>query len=136
AGYGNWRGAFFAITGVGGLLGVAALLILPANGASDEGTEAKVPALRVALVCAAIALLSLASVSIGPAIKSAFIAAAIVAFILMLRIDRRSDLALLPSDAFSLRSPTGAGLWMTFLLSVAYSPVAMYVPPFLPRFPW
>jgi MFS family permease len=133
ASYGNWRGAFVAITGVGGLLGVAALFILPANAVSGDATEPKVPALRVALICAAIALLSLASVSIGPAIKGAFIAAAIGTFVLMLRIDREATVALLPSDAFSLRSATGAGLWMVWLLSIAYSPLAIYAPLFLQR---
>jgi MFS family permease len=131
ANYGNWRGAFFAITGVGGLLGVAALCILPANAASGDATEPKVPALRVALICAAIVLLSLASVLIGLAIKSAFIVGAIGTFVLTLRIDRGATVALLPSDAFSLRSATGAGLWMVLLLSAAYSPLAIYAPLFL-----
>jgi MFS family permease len=133
ASYGNWRGAFFAITGVGGLLGVAALFILPANAASGDATVPKVPALRVALICAAIVLLSLASVLIGPTIKSAFIVAAIGIFVLMLRIDRGAAVALLPSDAFSLRSATGAGLWMVWLLSIAYSSLAIYAPLFLQR---
>src|SRR6266446_7923161 len=127
AGYGNWRGAFFAVSGVGGLLGIAALCVLPANAASGDAIESRVPVLRVTLICAAIALLSLAGVSMGPAIKSALIVAAIGAFVLMLRIDRGAALAFLPSDAFSLRSPTGAGLWMAFLLSAAYSPLAIYV---------
>jgi MFS family permease len=133
AGYGNWRGAFFAITGVGGLLGVAALFILPANAVSGDPTEIRVPGLRVTLISAAIALLSLASVLMGPAIKSAFIVAAIGTFVLMLRIDREATAALLPSDAFSLRSTTGAGLWMVWLLSIAYSPLAIYAPLFLQR---
>src|SRR5437016_401887 len=133
AGYGNWRGAFFAVSGVGGLLGIAALFVLPANAASGDAIESRVPVLRVTLICAAIALLSLAGVSMGPAIKSALIVAAIGAFVLMLRIDRGAALALLPSDAFSLRSPTGAALWMAFLLSAAYSPLAIYVPLFLQR---
>ena len=133
ADYGNWRGAFFSVTGVGGLLGLAALLTLPANAASDDATKSKVPAFRVTLICAAIALLSLASVLLGPAIKSALIVAATGAFVLMLRIDRGAGPALLPSDAFSLRSPTGAGLWMVLLLSAAYSPLAIYAPLFLQR---
>ena len=33
----------------------------------------------------------------------------------------------------SLRSPTGAGLWMVLLLSVAYTPLAIYLPLFLQR---
>jgi len=133
AGYGNWRGAFFAITGVGGLLGVAALFILPANAVSGDPTEIRVPGLRVTLISAAIALLSLASVSMGPAIKSALIVAAIGTFVLMLRIDRKATVALLPSDTFSLRSATGAGLWMVWFLSIAYSPLAIYAPLFLQR---
>jgi MFS family permease len=131
ASYGSWRGAFFAITGIGGLLGIAALFTLPATAASGDATQPKVPGLRVALICAAIALLSLAGVVTGPAVKGAFIAAAVGTFVLTLRIDRRAAVALLPSDAFSLRSATGAGLWMVWLLSVAYSPLAIYAPLFL-----
>jgi hypothetical protein len=37
------------------------------------------------------------------------------------------------SDAFSLRSGTGAGLWMVLLMSVGYSPLAIYAPLFLQR---
>jgi predicted MFS family arabinose efflux permease len=133
AAYGNWRGAFFAITGVGILLGVAAWFILPAHAPSGNAGKPKVPALRVALICAAIALLSLASLSMGPASKSAFIVAAIGTFVLMFRIDRGTSVALLPSDAFSLRSETGAGLWMVLLISIAYSPLAIYAPLFLQR---
>jgi hypothetical protein len=51
------------------------------------------------------------------------IAATVVAFILMMRTDRRAAAPLLPSDAFSLRSGTGAGLWMVLLMSVGYSPL-------------
>jgi len=133
ASYGSWRGAFFTITGIGGLLGIAALFTLPADAASGDATKPKVPALRVALICAGIALLSLASVLVGPAIKSAFLVAAIGTFVLMLRIDRGATVALLPRDAFSLQSATGAGLWMVWLLAVAYSPLAIYAPLFLQR---
>src|SRR5262249_40463225 len=62
------------------------------------------------------------------------IAATVVAFILMMRTDRRAAAPLLPSDAFSLRSGTGAGLWMVLLMLVGYSPLAIYAPPpFLQR---
>src|SRR5262249_50012912 len=56
-----------------------------------------------------------------------------VAFVQMMRIDRRAATPLLPSDAFSLRSPTGAGLWIVLLMSVGYSPLAIYAPLFLQR---
>jgi len=67
ASYGNWRGAFVAVAGVGGLLGIAALFILPATAVDDDATKRRFPVLRVVFICAAIALLSLASVLIGPA---------------------------------------------------------------------
>ena len=118
---------------MGGLLAIGALLIFPAGIAEDDPTERRLPVLRVVLICAAIALLSCASVLAGPAVKCALIAAAVGAFVIMLRIDREAMAPLLPSDAFSLRSPTGAGLWMVLLLSVAYSPLAIYVPLFLQR---
>jgi predicted MFS family arabinose efflux permease len=85
------------------------------------------------LICGAIALLSAASVATGLAIKAMLITATVVAFVLMMRTDRRAAAPLLPSDAFSLRSRTGAGLWMILLMSVGYSPLAIYAPLFLQR---
>ena len=107
--------------------------VFPAGNAEGDPTERRLPVLRVALICAAIALLSCAGVLPGPAVKDTLIAAAVGAFVIMLRIDRAATAPLLPSDAFSLRSPAGAGLWMVLLLSVAYSPLAIYVPLFLQR---
>jgi len=91
------------------------------------------PAGRVALVCGAIGFLSAASVATGLATKAMLITATIVAFLLIMRTDRRAAAPLLPSDAFSLRSRTGAGLWMVLLLSIGYSPLAIYAPLFLQR---
>jgi predicted MFS family arabinose efflux permease len=51
----------------------------------------------------------------------------------MLRLDRSASVRLLPSDAFSLRSVTGVGLWTTMLLAIAYSPLQIFVPLFLQR---
>jgi hypothetical protein len=51
----------------------------------------------------------------------------------MMRIDRSARVGLLPSDAFSLYSPTGVGLWMVLLVSIAYSPLSIFAPLFLQR---
>ena len=133
ASYGHWRGAFVMVTGIGFLLGAGALFTLPADKQSDQAVSRTFPAGRIALICGAIALLSVASVAAGLTIKAMLITATIVAFVQMMRIDRRAATPLLPSDAFSLRSPTGAGLWMVLLLSVGYSPLAIYAPLFLQR---
>jgi MFS family permease len=133
AAYGFWRGAFFAVAAVGSLLCVFTLCILPRDAVDRDAIVPQAPVLRVALICSAIAMLSSASVVSGPGTKAAFLAAAIGVVILMLRIDRVSLVALVPSDAFSLHSATGVGLWMALLLSIAYSPLAIFGPLFLQR---
>ena len=133
AGYGYWRGAFFAVAAAGGLLAIGAFIVFPASMAEDRRNEHRFPSFRVALICAFIAFLSLASVFVNPAVKGALIVAGIGAFVLLLCIDREADPPLLPSDAFSLRTTTGTALWMVLLLSVAYSPLAIYTPLFLQK---
>jgi len=133
ASYGHWRSAFVTVAAIGCLLAASALLTLPPDKQSDQAVSRTFPAGRLALICGAIALLSLASVSTGLAIEAMLIAATVAAFILTMRTDRRAAAPLLPSDAFSLRSGTGAGLWMVLLMSVGYSPLAIYAPLFLQR---
>jgi MFS family permease len=133
ASYGHWRGAFVMVAGIGCLLGAAALPTLPVDRQSDHAVGGTFPAGRIALICGAIALLSATSVATGLAVEAMLIAATVAAFVLMMRTDRRAASPLLPSDAFSLRSGTGAGLWMILLMSVGYSPLAIYGPLFLQR---
>jgi MFS family permease len=133
AGYGYWRGAFFAVAGAGGLLAIGAFIIFPASTGEDCRNECRFPSCRVVLICAYIAFLSLASVFVNPAVKGALIVAGIGAFVLLLCIDREAAAPLLPSDAFSLQTTTGTALWMVWLLSVAYSPLAIYAPLFLQK---
>ena len=133
ASYGHWRGAFVTVAAIGCLLAASALFTLPPDKQSDQAVNRTFPAGRLALICGAIALLSLASVSTGLAIEAMLIVATVVAFILMMRTDRRAAAPLLPSDAFSLRAGTGAGLWMVLLMSVGYSSLAIYAPLFLQR---
>ena len=102
-------------------------------GNSAIANRSTFPAGRAALTCGAIALLSAARVASGLAIKAALITATVTAFVLMMRTDRRAAGPLLPSDAFWLRSGTGAGLWMVLLMSIGYSPLAIYAPLFLQR---
>ncbi|HEV2334274.1 MAG TPA: MFS transporter [Stellaceae bacterium] len=133
ASYAFWRGAFLAVAAMGGLIGVGALYILRGAAVEDDAASRRFPVVRLALICAAIALLSQASVARGPAEKIGLLVAALGLFGVMLGIDRRAVAPLLPSDAFSLWSPTGTGLWMVLLLAVAYTPPAIYLPLFLQR---
>jgi MFS family permease len=125
---GYWRGAFVATAAIAGILAISALFTLPARTAGRAAPATAMPAGRVALICAAIAAMSAASIVESALSKTALIVCAIGALAAMLRLDRAAATRLLPSDAFSLHTMTGVGLWLTLLLCVAFSPLQIYVP--------
>jgi MFS family permease len=129
--FGNWRSAFVATAVVAGSLAVSAFFILPASTPGHRTQAAGIPAGRVALICVAIAAMSSASIVASPLAKAALIVFAIGALAAMLRLDRVAAAPLLPSDAFSLYTPTGMGLWLALLLCITFSPLQIYVPIFL-----
>ena len=132
--YGHWRGVFVAVAAIAVALALGAWAVLPATAAREGPRKAaRVPGLRVALICAAIAGTSAAAIVAAPLAKAGLIALSVATLALMIRIDRRSPAPLLPGDAFSFSTPTGLGLWLALLLAVAYSPVQIFVPVFLQR---
>jgi len=129
--FGNWRSAFVATAIVAGILAVSAFVILPPGRSGRQMSAAELPAGRIALICMAIAAMSSASIVASPLAKLGLIVCAIGALAAMLRIDRVAAAPLLPGDAFSLRTPTGMGLWLALLLCITFSPLQIYVPLFL-----
>jgi MFS family permease len=126
--YGNWRGAFFAVAGLACVLAVVALRTLPRSATRGEG---RVPALRVALICTAIAAMSLMAIAPHVLAKAGLFGLALVMLAATVMADRRAVRPLLPTDAFSLHSPTGVGLWLALFVAIAYSPLQIFVPIFL-----
>jgi MFS family permease len=129
--FGDWRGAFVAITAIAGALAVGAFFILPESAQAPKIPGASAPIGRVGLICVAIAGMSASAVAPSPLLKVCLIALAILAMVAMLRLDRGASTRLLPSDAFSLSTPTGCGLWLALLLCITFSPLQIYVPLFL-----
>lgn len=129
--WGNWRGAFYAVTILAALLAVVAARSLPRARAEKGGPLRIVPFGRVALICLAIAVMSTASVVSLPLAKLGLFLAAVVLLIAMILLDRRSTAPLFPSDAFSPRSVTGVAMTFALLVSIAYSPLSIFVPIFL-----
>lgn len=127
--YGDWRGAFFAVTAMAVVLVVVARRALPLS--ATRGASARVPGLRVLLICAAIAAMSLMAIAPGVPTKLLLLAGAVAALVVTLRIDRRARQPLLPTDAFSFGSLTGMGLWLSLLVAVSYSPLQIFVAIFL-----
>src|SRR5260370_11624883 len=127
--YGEWRGAFFSVAGLACLLAMVAFRALPRT--LTSGTGVHVPGLRLTLICAAIAAMSLTAVVVHPLAKVALFVGAVAALLLTVMVDRRAPTKLLPSDAFSRHSATGIGLWLALLGSIAHLPLQIFVPIFL-----
>ncbi len=130
--YSSWRAAFIAVAMLASTIGIVALRTLPASVGGNSSTRA-VPVGLIALVAAAIALMSISAIVTTLALKAVLIAASLAAMIVMVRLNARSAAPLLPTDAFSVWSSTGLGLWMALLLSIAFSPVHIYVPVLLQK---
>jgi MFS family permease len=131
--HGDWRGVFIGVTALAVLLVAAAVRALPRARRERAGALPRVPGARVALICLAIITLSSTAVMDAPVVKAGLIALTLAALAGMLRLNRSAAQRLLPSDAFSLRSVTGVGLWSALLLTIAYSPLQIFVPLFLQR---
>jgi MFS family permease len=131
--YGNWRGAFFAVAALAGLLALVALRALPTHRAAGRGAWPRVPGGRVALLGAAIAAMSLAAIASMVAAKACLILAAVGALVATVRLDRAATASVMPGDAFSVHSPTGVGLWVALFMSIAFVPLQIFVPVFLQR---
>jgi len=125
----SWRGAFLCVAGLAAILAIGAFRALPAGFAGTGAARA--PGLRVILVCAAIAVMSLSAIAPHVLAKAGLVVTAVGLLVSMLAIDRRASTRLLPSDAFSLQSGTGMGLWLVLTVSIAYSPLQVFMPIFL-----
>ena len=129
--FGNWRGAFFTVATIAGLLVIGSVRALPRTRPAGRGKRPGVPVGRIGLIWVAIAAVSVASILDAPARKGVLIVLALVALVVALRLDRKAAAHLLPGDAFSLRSATGVGLWSVLLISIAFTPLNIFIPIFL-----
>jgi len=127
AGLGIWRGAFWVMVP---LIVVAALMtwrILPRAGALPERVS-RAPLGRLGLMCAGVlCVASVANVGTAPA-RAALLAAAVIAFALMLRLDGAARERLFPAGMLSLRRSVGKGFWMIFFVAMATTPGSVYIP--------
>ena len=131
--YGNWRGAFFAVAALAGLLALVALRALPTHRAAGRGAWPRVPGGRLVLIGVAIAAMSLAGLASMAVAKACLILAAAASLVVTLRLDRAATRSVMPSDAFSVHSPAGVGLWVALLVSISFAPLQIFVPVFLQR---
>ncbi|HXW23722.1 MAG TPA: MFS transporter, partial [Xanthobacteraceae bacterium] len=131
--HGDWRSVFIGVAALAVVLAIAAASTLPRAPSDHATARPAVPGGRVALICLAIVALSSAAIVTAPIAKAGLIALTVATLAGVLHLDRSAFVRLLPSDAFSLGSVTGVGLWSVLLTSIAYSPLQIFVPIFLQK---
>jgi MFS family permease len=124
----DWRHAFMLIVPVGVLMAVLGPLLLPA--ADDDRADGKVPMLQIALLLAAVFLVSLAGTIEETQAKALLIAGSIIAVVAMLAIEKRSANRLLPAGAVTFGKPLARVYLIVFLLMLVLTS-DIYIPYFL-----
>jgi MFS family permease len=133
ASYGHWRNAFVAVMAIGCLLSAGALFTLPADKESAQGGQ---PDFSGEPCCLDLRRdrAVVGGERCGWPDDQGHAHHRSCHGIRWDDADRSTSSRPAPAErCVFLRSPTGAGLWMVLLMSVGYSPLAIYAPLFLQR---
>lgn len=122
----SWRAAFAVNVPIGAIFIALVLAIIPKRLSKPENPQ-RIPIVRLVLIGAAIVIISIASLIIDPImIALALVAAGLMLFAVVKR-DKGAKQKLFPTNAFTLRDPVGAGLWVILLMPVAQSGATVYL---------
>ena len=125
AGWGFWRGAFWAFAIQAALFAAATLTLIPARAAGEQERPAA-PWRQLAALAASIALLGLSGVTAGPWMASVTALLGTILLVAALRLDRAARVTLLPRRASDPRTTVGLGLSMVLACEAATSAVNVY----------
>lgn len=123
-----WRYSFVVLVPLGCLMAALAPRLLPE--AKDDRVQEKTPILQIALLLAAVLMVSIAGTIEVTVAKVALIAASAIAVAAMLIIERRSENRLLPVGAVTLGQPI-ARIYLTMLAMTVVLVSDIYIPYFL-----
>jgi MFS family permease len=121
----SWRAAFLINVPVIAIFVALVLVVVPR--ASADPVRTPMPILRLAAIGAGIMLVTFSGIATSAAGKAALVLLAGAVLVATVVHDRRSASPLFPSDAFSLRTRVGAGLWIVFLMPLAQASTAVYL---------
>lgn len=125
----DWRGVFWLFAAQAAAFSLAAVRLLAGTGAKREG--ASVPWLQLAVLGVGVAAIAAADVTRGAALSLGLVAAGLAVLALVLWIDARARVRLLPHGAARLTTVVGAGYACMFLMTAASMGFAIYGPPIL-----
>lgn len=127
---GWWRGSFWAMSPFVLAMVVTAWIYIPDRFESQDDTKETqpFPIRRLAILTSGVFCIALAGPIDDPGYRVALIAAGIGLLWFTFRMDRRSDNRLYPSDAFSLRTPVGLGMWIVLIVGIVQTTIHVFLP--------
>src|SRR5579859_1960859 len=126
---GTWRDVFWLFALQAAVFSAAAPFLL--RGSAKAGGGPGVPWLQLAVLGAGVAAIAAADVVKAPAPAIGLVAAGLAVLSLVIWIDHRARVRLLPHRAGDLRTVCGSGYFAMFALTAATMGFAIYAPPLL-----
>lgn len=123
-----WREAFALLLPLSLVMAASAPKLLPSG--EGERVTTKTPFLQILLLVAAVVGLSFASSVTAPALRGALAAAALLAVVVTVAVERRAEGRLLPAGTISLGSPL-ARVYLIMLMLLVTVCSDIYIPFFL-----
>ena len=127
---GWWRGSFWAMSPFVLMLAVTAWLYIPErfDNQKQPDDHKPFPIRRLAILTSGVFCIALAGPIDDPVYRVTLIIAGVGLLCLTFRMDRNSENRLYPSDAFSLRSPVGLGMWIVLIIGIVQTTVHVFLP--------
>jgi MFS family permease len=125
----DWRGVFWLFAIQAAVFSGAAIFLLKGADARREG--AGVPWLQLGVLTLAVGAIAVADLAGRPAFSVGLVAAGLAILLLVVQLDARARVRLLPREAARLNTVAGSGYAAMFLLTAASMGFAIYGPPIL-----
>lgn len=126
---GLWRAAFGMLVPVAVAFAALARYALPVRG--NALPLAPIPLGQISLLACGVLAISIASVAQGKAVQALGLIAGVAALAILVGVEGRAQVKLLPRDALRLRAPLGALYATMALLAVTVTCTEVFVPLFL-----
>ena len=126
---GNWRDVFWLFAAQTAVFGLAAPFLL--RGSAKAGGGPGIPWLQLCVLSAGVAAIAVADLAPAPALSVGLVLAGLAALALVVWIDGRAKVRLLPHRAGDLRTVCGSGYLAMFAMTAATMGFAIYGPPIL-----
>ena len=130
---GFWRGAFWLFAAQGVAFVAASVVLVPAPTEAEQASPGRVPLTALAALTAAIVAIATAGLAGDVGLSAALALAGCGLLAGFIVLNARSAAPLIPRQAASLQTGTGAGLAMIFCMTAGTASISVYLPALMQR---